>query len=289
VGGRLVVLSFASEITYTLRRIAWKTRHNVGIRLQENTKMLGVYKAGFLIAVGLTLLYAFQGFYPDFIYVFSNAFPPVIAGATVVTSGLTLERYWRKAKGHFPIIWFYFTCGLFLWFMGEAIWAGYTLILGVELPYPSVADIFWIGGYIPFFVALYLYVELFRHALTKKMLAASLITTTVLTTLVTVALLIPVLGTEEDLTAMIMDFAYPILDLTLFSVALLGLIIFWRGKLGSSWLLINLGILMNVCADILFSYTTAQNIYYCGHMLDVLFDLAYLSFSMAFYVHTKEF
>jgi hypothetical protein len=187
------------------------------MRLQENTEMLGVYKAGLLITVGLTLLYAFQGFYPDLIYAFSNAFPPVIAGATVVTSGLTLERYWRKAKGQFPVIWLYFTCGLFLWFIGEAIWAGYTLILGVELPYPSVADIFWTGGYIPFFVALYLYVKLFRHASTKKMLAASLISTAVLTILVTVALLMPVLGAEEDLIAMIMDFAYPILDLTLFS------------------------------------------------------------------------
>jgi hypothetical protein len=251
--------------------------------------MLGIYKAGLSIAVSLTLLYAFQGFYPDFIYVFSNAFPPVIAGAAVVTSGLSLERYWRKAKGQFPIIWLYFTCGLFLWFMGEAVWAGYTLVLGVELPYPSVADIFWIGGYIPFFVALYLYVKLFRHALTKKMLATSLATTVILTILVTAALLMPVLGAEEDLTAMVMDFAYPILDLTLFSVALLGFTIFWKGKLGSSWLLINAGILMNVCADMLFSYTTTQNIYYCGHILDVLFDLAYLFFLMAFYVHTKEF
>jgi len=173
--------------------------------------------------------------------------------------------------------------------MGEAIWAGYTLILGVELPYPSVADFFWIGGYIPLFVALYLYVKLFGQALTKKMLAVSIVTAVALTILVTVALLMPALGAEKDLAAIAMDFAYPILDLALFSVALLGLMIFWKGKLGSSWLLINAGILMNVCADMLFSYTTAQDIYYCGHMLDVLFDLAYLSFLMAFYVHTKEF
>ena len=71
--------------------------------------MLGICKVGLIIAVGLTLLYAFQGFYPDFIYVFSNAFPPVIAGAAVVTSGLSLERYWRRAKGPFPTVWFYFT------------------------------------------------------------------------------------------------------------------------------------------------------------------------------------
>ena len=200
-----------------------------------------------------------------------------------------MERYWRRAKGPFSAVWLYFTLGLFLWFVGEAVWAGYTLILGVELPYPSIADVFWIGGYIPLFIGLYSYVKLFGHALTKKTVAISMIMTVALTVLVSVVLFIPVLGAEEDLTAVVMDVAYPILDLTLFSTALLGLIIFWRGKLGKSWLLINAAIAMNVCADILFSYTTAQDIYYCGHMLDVLFDLAYLFFLMAFYVHTKEF
>jgi hypothetical protein len=251
--------------------------------------MLGIYKTGLIIAVGLMLLYAFQGFYPDFICVFSNAFPPIIAGAAVVASGLTLERYWHRAKGQFSIAWFYFTLGLFLWFIGEAVWAGYTLILDVELPYPSIADVFWIGGYIPFFIGLYVYVKLFGHALTKKALVLTMLMAAVLTVLVSVALLTPVLKAEEDLTTIIMDFAYPILDLALLSTALLGLIIFWKGKLRKSWLLINAAILMNVCADILFSYTTAQGMYYCGHMLDVLFDLAYLFFLMAFYVHTKEF
>ncbi|MEM3770152.1 MAG: hypothetical protein QXG76_03070 [Candidatus Bathyarchaeia archaeon] len=251
--------------------------------------MLGVYKAGLLITVGLILIYALQGFYPDFIGVFSNAFPPIIAGAAVVVSGFSLERYWRKAKGQFSIIWLYFTCGLFLWFIGEAVWTGYTLILGVELPYPSIADVFWISGYIPFFIALYLYVKLFGGTLTKKMLASSMVITAALTILFTSVLLTPVLTAEENPIAVVMDFAYPILDLLLFSVALLGLIIFRNGKLGRSWLLINIAILMNTCADMLFSWTTAQKIYYSGHVFDVLFDLAYLFFLMAFYAHAKEF
>ncbi|MBS7637084.1 hypothetical protein KEJ37_07145 [Candidatus Bathyarchaeota archaeon] len=174
--------------------------------------MLGIYKIGLLIAVGLTLIYALQGFYPDFIGVFSNAFPPIIAGAAVVVSGLSLERYWRHAKGQFSVIWLYFTCGLFLWFIGEAVWAGYTLIMGVELPYPSAADIFWIGGYIPFFIALYLYVKLFGSTITKRTLALSMVMTGALTILVTSVLLTPVFTAEENLVAVVMDFAYPILD-----------------------------------------------------------------------------
>ncbi|MEM1566426.1 MAG: hypothetical protein QW510_05010 [Candidatus Bathyarchaeia archaeon] len=250
--------------------------------------MQKVYGLTVSVMTVLALLYAFQNYYPEFMHLFSNAFPPVISGGAVIVSGLSLERYWRKAKGPFSKAWFYFTLGLFFWFMGEAIWAGYTLVLGVEVPYPSIADVFWLAGYIPFFIALYLYVKIFGCALTKKTLAASMVTTIVLTIIVTGVLLVPVLGAEEDLLVEVADFAYPLLDLALFSVAHLGLILFWKGKLGKPWFLINLAIAMDTCADILFSYLTAHNAYYCGHMLELLYHFSYLLFMLAFYLHAKE-
>lgn len=251
--------------------------------------MRKVYGLSLVVVVGLTLLYIFQGYYPDFMYFFSNAFPPVISGAAVVVSGLSLERYWRKAKGSFSKAWLYFTAGLLLWFTGEAIWAGYTLILGVEVPYPSVADIFWLAGYIPFFIALYLYVKLFGGALTRKTLAASMAATLVLTIIVVGLLLAPILSAEEDLPTRVVNFAYPTFDLVLFSVAHLGLIMFWKGRLGKPWLFINLAMVMNAIADILFSYAITRDAYYCGHMLEVLYHISYLLFMLAFYLHTKEF
>jgi len=254
----------------------------------EMIDLLTIYKISLFLIVGLALLYGFQSYYPEFISFFSNAFPPLIAGVVVVVSGISLEKYWHRTRERFSIVWLCFTIGLFLWFLGESVWAGYTLILGVDIPYPSIADAFWLLGYIPFFIALLLYVKIFRLALPRKMLIISLATTVVLAILVFIALITPLLGAGEDLTTLIVDFAYPLLDLTLFSVAFLGLLIFVKGGVGKSWLLINAGILANVCGDILFSYTTAQEIYYNGHPLDILFDLGYLFFLLAFYVHTKE-
>ncbi|MEM3704116.1 MAG: hypothetical protein QXX79_06865 [Candidatus Bathyarchaeia archaeon] len=251
--------------------------------------MQKIYKISLLTIIGLVALYTFQGYYQDFMHFFSNAFPPIIAGAAVIMSGFSLKRYWRKSKGQFPLVWLYFAIGLLLWFLGEVFWALYTLVLGVELPYPSIADAFWVAGYIPFFIALYWYVKLFSRALTKKMLALSMAATTALTIIVADTLFTYNFMTEENLAALIMDFAYPILDLLLFSVAHIGLTIFWKGKLGKSWLLISAATVTDTCADALFSYTTAQGAYYSGHMLDVLFCIAYLFYLMAFYIHTKEF
>jgi len=257
-------------------------------KIQGITHLLTIYKASLILMVGLALIYTFQGYYPEFIWFFSNAFPPVIAGAAVVSAGLSLEKYWYKVRERFSMVWLCFTFGLIFWFVGEAVWMGYTLVWGVEIPYPSVADAFWLVGYVPFFIALYFYVKIFGSALSKKTLAISIAATAILSLLISITLITPILGAEEDLLTLIVDFAYPLLDIALFSVSLLGLLIFLNGKLGKSWMLINAGILSDVAADILFSYTTAQGIYYTGHLLELLYHFGYLSFLLAFYVHTKE-
>lgn len=247
-----------------------------------------MHKVSLILMVSLILIYAFQGYYPEFMSFFSNAFPPIIAGAAVISSGFSLEKYWHRTKERFSIVWLCFTCGLFLWFIGEAIWMGYTLILDVEIPYPSFADAFWLVGYVPFFLALYLYVKIFGSALSMRTLAISMSATIILSLFASFTLITPIMTAEEDLVTLIVDFAYPLLDVALFSVALLGLLIFIRGKLGKSWLLINAAILSNVSADILFSYTTTYEIYYTGHMLELFYHFGYIFFLLAFYVHTKE-
>jgi hypothetical protein len=250
--------------------------------------MLTIYKIALALMVGLALIYALQSYYPEFMSFFSNAFPPVIAGAAVVVSGISLQKYWRKREERFSMIWLLFTIGLFSWFVGESVWMGYTLIWNVEVPYPSVADAFWIVGYIPFFFALYFYVKIFGTALSKKMLATALAFTIFLASAISFTLITPVIGSEEDTLTLAVDFAYPLLDVALLSISFLGLLIFMNGKVGKSWLLINLGIFMNVCGDILFSYTTLQETYYSGHFLEVFYHFGYLFFLLAFYIHTRE-
>lgn len=250
--------------------------------------MLTIHKISLILMVSLILIYAFQGYYPEFMWFFSNAFPPIIASAAVISSGFSLQKYWHRTRERFSIVWLCFTCGLFLWFIGEAIWMGYTLILGVETPYPSFADAFWLVGYVPFFLALYYYVKIFGSALSMRALTISMSATIILSLFASFTLITPIVTVEEDLVTLIVDFAYPLLDVALFSVALLGFLIFLRGKLGKSWLLINAAILSNVSADILFSYTTAQEIYYSGHLLELFYHFGYIFFLLAFYVHTRE-
>jgi hypothetical protein len=101
-------------------------------------------------------------------------------------------------------------------------------------------------------------------------------------------LIVPILGVEENLATFAIDLAYPLLDIALLSMALVGLAIFQKGNLGKSWLWVIMGILLNVAGDVIFSYTTAQGTYYNGHLSELLFIYGYFFFTIAFYVHTKE-
>ena len=75
------------------------------------------------------------------------------SGAAFFVSGTaTLISYLgnRKRESH---IWL--SAGLAFWFSAEVIWAFTRQILGIEIPYPSIADGAWIIGY--GFFAIYIY------------------------------------------------------------------------------------------------------------------------------------
>lgn len=249
--------------------------------------MLAAYKVAIVLATGLTLIYAFQSFYLEFLNPFSNVVSPVVAFAAVVSSALALRKYGPKLN-RFSLIWVCFTAGMVLWFLGELSWSIYTFFLGVEIPYPSVADVYWLVGYIPLFIALYSYDKLFAPSISRRALGTIMATIIIMSVIVSVGLIIPIIGLEEDTTTFIVDLAYPLLDLALLSAALVGLAVFQAGALGKSWLLMILGFLANTAGDMIFSYTSAQGTYYNGHPSDLLFFYGYLLFTLAFYVHMKE-
>lgn len=243
-----------------------------------------------LLGLALTSIYIFQANYLDSMYVFSNAFPPVIASAAVVSAGLALKRYWGRPEDKFSRIWLAFTLGMIFWFLGELGWAIYTLALNVETPYPSIADAAWLIGYIPLFVAFRGYVKSFHFMISRRLykFSAALI---VFACLGSFAYFVAPVFAEiatRDATTVAVDIAYPAMDLCLLGYGLLALLIFLKGRIALAWALISSAVLMNVGADILFAYTTLQGTYFNGNPLELLFHFGYILFALAFYVHTKE-
>jgi len=249
-----------------------------------------------ITAIGLMVVYAFQSYYPDFMYTFSNVIAPVFAGMAVLTSFFALRRYWDNIGSRLSKIWLCFTLGMMLWFLGELGWAIYTMVLNIEIPYPSIADIFWLSGYVPLFIALLLYVHLLQPAISSKMFLGGAIIVASVSAPTFPLLIMPALSgaSEQDFITLGVSLAYPSLDLALFLEAIVGLMVFTttrlKGRVGKAWHFINVAILFNVVADMAFSYATLEAVdtYYNGHPLELLFHVGYLLFALAFYVHSRE-
>jgi len=76
---------------------------------------------------------------------------------------------------------------------------------------------------------------------------------------------------------------YPIADAFLIVPALIGLILFFKGRRNYFWLLIVIGILTLVAADAIFLYTIISDSYTGGHPVDILWVAGYTVFIFALY------
>ena len=234
------------------------------------------------------VLFLFQGYYSPYIGPGSDLLTPLTAGVATLSAFGTLRRYGMTSRDRFSLAWLGYAAGITLWFLGEVTWGIYADLLNVSLPYPSVADVFYLGGYIPLILGVYLYVKLFSATITRRRMAAVAAFVVALGLAITFLFIGPAVVEVADPLTRFFDFAYPLLDLVMLSLALLGFMALIGGTIAKSWALLLGAIALNIVADVLFTYLTAVNAYYSGSFDDLLFIWGYFVFALAFYVHKKE-
>jgi len=189
------------------------------------------------------------------------------------------QKFWRA--------WLYLGVGLLLWLLGEILWTVYAIVFAVEIPYPSIADLFWVLGYVPIAGFLIAYLLLFREKVSSKMIAAAGVGALTAAVLVFLVLIGPVFQAGTDPVTQFFNVAYPTLDLVLLAVSLVGLFAFQRENLARFWIWFNLGFILMAVGDVLFSYSTALGFYYAGHPLDLFYYFGYFSILVGLYEHKR--
>jgi hypothetical protein len=239
--------------------------------------------------MGLSLVFALQPLYPNAIGPLSNIFSPACALSAFLCSLSCLRRYGFSRRLDFGAIWLLLALGMGMWVIAEATWAVYYFVVRVELPYPSLADLFYAGGYLPIIAGLVGYLETFHVALSKRRFGYALIGIVVAVVLALLFVLPVELAQDLSAVNLVTDMLYPVLDLVLLSLAVLSLAIFAGGRIATWWMLFGAGATLYVVGDEFFLYQVAHGAYYNGGVDDLIFLLGYLTFAMAFYVHRKEF
>jgi hypothetical protein len=239
-------------------------------------------------SIALLFLYVIGQQNLEFLTFASNIVFPITAGFMVVSCLLTLRRYGWKSRSTYPLILLFVSVGISLWFLAELTVAIYTVYLNIEA-FPSLADIFYLGGYIWLFLALSMLFNMFQTVFSKKMFKAMAFPTVTTASVVSQVLLIPIIVSNTNPITLAISFAYPILDLVLFAFSFSILLIFLKGGIGKAWFFLTLSILLATIADLLFSYLQLQGLFYEGHPVELLWLWSYITFILGLHIHRKEF
>jgi hypothetical protein len=210
----------------------------------------------------------------------SDVFPLILS---VISAALSVVILWfnrRKPSGR--LIWGAMTLGLVLWMIGELLWTVYDFADLGEIPYPSLADVSWLVGYIPLFVALFAQFLALRAGLSRTRRILLVFITLLMVPLIYLLVVQPMLFSPDAGTPVEMFFnaAYPVGDTVLLAVGFALLLIFFGGELAMPWGVLAIGILLLSIADLLFSYGTWNSLYYPeGEFtaFSAVFDLMYVA------------
>ena len=227
-----------------------------------------------LILVGLTLIYQLRLFFDDsqFMWISVTAYS-VIPGILVVLSIiLTIKLHKQKHFQSKALL--FFTLGASFRFIAEQIWQVYDHVYDVD-PFPSIADIFYVGTY-PFFIA-FLFISLapIRKSISKKIWLFSIILSTIFL-IPSILVSIDNLEGESSFSTAI-ALAYPIMSAIQLTPAIVGIMFLAKKGANFSWMLLLFGFLFIGVSDTFFLFTEIDDSYYDGHPVDLMFLYAFVS------------
>ncbi len=172
------------------------------------------------------------------------------------------------------------------WFFAEITWILYELYFKID-SFPSTADLFYLVGYPFLLMFLISYLEPLREGISKEILGLAIIAAII----VLVSSLYVVFSEDEELSNY--EFAllagYPIADAIVLVPSVLGVVLFFRGKVNFMWSLVFLGVISLYVADTTFLYTQLEDSYYTGHPLEMMFHWMYFLIAFGIYDYMKIF
>lgn len=215
-----------------------------------------------------------------------------IVSSTLATGYFLLAWSATSKQDKVKPVWGLFATGLGLWALAETIWAYYELVAGIEVPYPSWADLFWLIGYWPIGLAIRTEYRRFQSAGGVRQRIVLNLVILLFALIIARVVIWPILASfdPERILESIINLAYPVLDLSLLALTVSIIIALQQGRFGFTWKLIGMGLIATAMADLLFSYASWNEIYDPAGQLnaitlftDTLFVFSYLAMGLGAY------
>jgi hypothetical protein len=216
----------------------------------------------------------------------------LVSPLSILTSGMAL-LLWRqmKAGAQSQYIWGGLLIGWICWAIAELLWAFYSL-KGLD-PYPSMADFFFLLGYIPLSIG---FLSRIRNLPKRPDKFQNLVLGFVSITAgfaTFTYIFIPILQSydPERFLESVLGLFYPLADLLLLVVVLRIFFTFSPGNYGMAWRLILIGFITVTISDLVFSYADWNDLYYPDSKatfistigVDWLYNISYVCWAFGIY------
>lgn len=194
----------------------------------------------------------------------------------------------QKVGGLFGRAYASLAAGLILWVIAESTWGYYEIGLGIERPFPSIADAFWLAAYGPFGYHLFSTARFFGKGVKKSaIIIVGVATTLYLAFYVQAIADVFALEGPEALPSLAISIAYPTLDAILLVPAVLMVTNAGRGQLTSiPWIFV--GWILLVLADSLLGIAAVSVPEMVFH-ITMIYNAAYLFLMAGLVWYNKQF
>jgi hypothetical protein len=240
----------------------------------------------FVVCITLIILniviYGQDDYWTTFV---STIFNPLFAFIVTILAVILLAQVLPNSRAR--ALWIGLVLGWACWTVAEVMWT-YYFINGQEVPYPSLADLFWCIGYIPMSVALALRLHSTRGKASRWNQIIVILFSLLIVGFTVLAILLPILRVNDPSARLesFLNLFYPFGDVVLIILALLILFSTTRSAFSVSWFWISLGFVMSSFSDLFFSYLSISEMYYPdGHatvmavfLVDLPYTISYLLF-----------
>lgn len=177
-----------------------------------------------------------------------------------------------------------FAIGSFFWFISELIWLMYEQVWMSD-PFPSEADIFYIGSYPLMILFLFILLKPILKSISKNAWLFSIA--------LSFSLFIPsILVVYDDIQgdevfAVSIALTYSAMSSAQLVPTLLGLFYLGKNAANFSWMLLLFGFIVYSVADTFFLFAELGGSYYDGHPVDLIFVYSYVLLIFALFVRWK--
>jgi hypothetical protein len=200
----------------------------------------------------------------------------------------------QKITGLFPRLYASLGGALALWFAAEAIWVYYELVAAIETPFPSIADVLWLSGYVPFFYFLFGILKNFlgvSRSLIFPVLPICAFGFVLLGNILLAVYQEADLASQDGILSFIVGSAYPVADLFLIMPAVAAFVQLRKGLLTfTPWALIVIATITFIIGDIGFAYSAViDELEHLVWIWNPLYNAGYIAIASSLFWHKSFF